>query len=119
MPWCWFPEDTRVCWLNLTGGVTINPIKGKTVGKGCFSPRKKPGRNLHQSASYGFPLPGFDVVLVAELFHALVLVLLHRGDELVPGADLLGLPGDHHGVCADGWQELGVSRPLLSHHQDL
>ena len=51
-----------------------------------------------------------------ELFHALVLVLLHTGDELVPGVDLLPAAGNHHGDCADGRLELGVSRPLQSHH---
>ena len=74
----------------------------------------------HAAPRHGPPrptgLPARDVVLAAELLHALVLVLLHTGDALVPGADLLGLAALHHGVRAGGGHELGVSGPLLGRH---
>ena len=78
------------------------------------SPRGWCGLAKHAATRHGSPsLPASDVVLAAQLLHALILVLLHAGDALVPGADLLGLAGLHHGVRAGGGHELGVPRPLL------
>ena len=56
-----------------------------------------------------------DVVLAAQLLQTFVLVLLHAGDALVPGADLALLPLLHHRVSARGGLELGVPRPILTH----
>ena len=81
------------------------------------SPRGWCGLAKHAATRHGSPsLPASNVVLAAQLLHALVLVLLHAGDALVPGTDLLGLAGLHHGVRAGGGHELGVPRPLLGRH---
>ena len=80
-------------------------------------PRGWRGLTEHAASSHGSPaLPAGYVVLAAELLHALILVLLHAGDALVPRADLLRLAGLHHGVRAGGGHELGVPRPLLGRH---
>ena len=91
------------------GGLLLSKQSGPPRSRGCLTKHAAARHGPTRSAS----LPARDVVLAAELLHALVLVLLHAGDALVPGADLLGLAGLHHGVRAGGGHELGVPRPLL------
>jgi len=58
-------------------------------------------------------LPVSDVVLTPKLLKALIFILLHTGDALVPGVNGALLALLHHRVCAGGRLELGMTRTVL------